>query len=68
MPNTVIEVENLSKKYRLGTIGTGTLSSDLNRWWASVRGKEDPYSKVDLNENYNRTDKSEFFGSTGCKL
>jgi lipopolysaccharide transport system ATP-binding protein len=46
MSDTVIKVENLSKKYRLGTIGTGTLSHDLNRWWASVRGKEDPFSKV----------------------
>lgn len=32
--------------YRLGTIGTGTLSHDLNRWWAGVRGKEDPYLKI----------------------
>jgi len=44
--NTVIKVENLSKQYRLGTIGTGTLSHDLNRWWHRVRGKEDPYLKI----------------------
>lgn len=44
--STVIKVENLSKQYRLGTIGTGTLSHDLNRWWHKVRGKEDPYLKV----------------------
>jgi lipopolysaccharide transport system ATP-binding protein len=43
---TVIKVENLSKQYRLGEIGTGTLSKDLNRWWARVRGKEDPYLKI----------------------
>lgn len=47
MTNTVIEVENISKLYQLGQIGTGTLSHDLNRWWAKVRGKEDPFSKVD---------------------
>ena len=47
MANTVIEVENISKLYQLGQIGTGTLSHDLNRWWAKVRGKEDPFSKVD---------------------
>ena len=41
-----IKVEDLSKLYRLGEVGTGTLSQDLNRWWHSVRGKEDPYSKV----------------------
>lgn len=44
--STVIKVENLSKQYRLGKVGTGTLSHDLNRWWHSVRGKEDPYLKV----------------------
>ena len=43
---TVIKVENLSKQYRLGLVGTGTLSHDLNRWWAQLRGKEDPYLKV----------------------
>lgn len=41
-----IRIEDLSKQYRLGQIGTGTLSHDLNRWWARMRGKEDPYSKV----------------------
>ncbi|MFD2244923.1 polysaccharide ABC transporter ATP-binding protein [Pontibacter ruber] len=49
--NTVIKVENLSKQYRLGELGTGTLSHDLNRWWHKIRGKEDPYLKVgDLND------------------
>lgn len=46
MSNTIIQIENLSKQYRLGSIGTGTLSHDINRWWASVRGKEDPYLKI----------------------
>lgn len=46
MSNTAIEFENISKQYRLGTIGTGTISHDLNRWWHQVRGKEDPYLKV----------------------
>ena len=32
--------------YRLGVIGTGTISHDLNRWWHKVRGKEDPYLKI----------------------
>lgn len=41
-----IKVENLSKQYRLGQIGTGTISHDLNRWWASLRGKEDPYARI----------------------
>ncbi len=47
MSNTVIKIENLSKIYRLGEIGTGTLSHDLNRWWAmNIRGKDDPYALV----------------------
>lgn len=42
----VIKIENLGKQYRLGVIGTGTLSHDLNRWWAKLRGKEDPFLKI----------------------
>ncbi|MBL8816820.1 MAG: ABC transporter ATP-binding protein [Planctomyces sp.] len=41
-----IKIENVSKLYRLGTVGTGTLAHDLNRWWHMVRGKQDPYAKV----------------------
>ncbi len=44
--SVVIEVENLSKQYRLGTVSTGTFSHDLNRWWHRVRGKQDPYELV----------------------
>lgn len=44
--DVIMRVENLSKLYRLGLIGTGTLSHDLNRWWHLARGKEDPYAKV----------------------
>jgi lipopolysaccharide transport system ATP-binding protein len=44
--NIILKAENISKQYRLGTVGTGTLSHDLNRWWHSIRGKEDPYLKV----------------------
>ncbi len=43
---TVIKVENLSKLYRLGQVGTGTVSHDLNRWLAKIRGKEDPFALV----------------------
>jgi lipopolysaccharide transport system ATP-binding protein len=46
MSDIAIKVENLSKLYQLGEIGTGTLSRDLERWWANVRGKEDPFAKV----------------------
>ena len=46
MSNVVIKVENLGKQYRLGQVGTGTIASDVNRWWHKVRGKEDPYLQV----------------------
>ncbi len=45
MNDIAIKFENISKQYRLGQIGTGTLSHDLNRWWFKIRGKEDPYLK-----------------------
>jgi hypothetical protein len=46
MSDTVIRVENISKLYRLGEVGTGSLAHDVNRWWHRVRGKEDPYLKI----------------------
>ena len=55
MSNTVIEFNNVGKQYILGSIGTGTLSQDLNRWWANIRGKEDPYLKI--GETNDRTQK-----------
>ncbi|WP_347372878.1 ABC transporter ATP-binding protein [Aequorivita sp. Q41] len=42
----ILKAENISKQYRLGTVGTGTLSHDLNRFWHKIRGKEDPYLKI----------------------
>ena len=38
----VIKVENVSKQYRLGLIGTKTLKGDLQRWWYRMRGLPDP--------------------------
>ena len=46
MSDIAIQFENISKQYRLGVIGTGTISHDLNRWWHKVRGKENPYLKI----------------------
>jgi lipopolysaccharide transport system ATP-binding protein len=43
---TAIKVENLSKAYQLGEIGTGTVSRDIERWVAKIRGKEDPFLKI----------------------
>lgn len=44
--STVIKVENLSKAYQLGQFSTGTISRDIERWWALFRGKEDPFLKI----------------------
>src|SRR6201986_2448489 len=41
-----IKVEQLSKAYQLGDFGTGTLSRDLERFWARIRGKEDLFLKI----------------------
>lgn len=41
-----LKAENISKQYRLGQVGTGTLTHDLNRMWHRARGKEDPYLKI----------------------
>lgn len=46
MKELAIKAENISKQYRLGEVGTGTLSHDLNRLWSRVRGKEDPYLRI----------------------
>ncbi|MBU0697438.1 MAG: ABC transporter ATP-binding protein [Bacteroidetes bacterium] len=55
--STVIEVTDVSKAYQLGQINTGTLSTDLHRWWALKRGKEDPFLRI--GETNDRTTASE---------
>jgi lipopolysaccharide transport system ATP-binding protein len=53
--DVILKVEDISKQYRLGLVGTGTISHDLNRWWKRIIGKEDPYLKV--GETNNRSEK-----------
>lgn len=57
MSDIAIKFENVSKQYRLGSIGTGTLSHDLNRWWMmNIKGKEDPYLKIgQVNDRENKS-------------
>ncbi len=51
MSENVVEVEDLSKLYRLGTIGTGSLRQDINYWWTtSILKKENPFFKLADNE------------------
>ena len=42
MGKIAIEFQNISKQYALGSIELWMPSRDLNRWWARIRGKEDP--------------------------
>jgi lipopolysaccharide transport system ATP-binding protein len=46
MSETILKIENISKQYRLGLVGKGTLDDDLKRWWYKIRGKEDPFLKI----------------------
>lgn len=56
--STAIQISNLSKIYRLGEMGTGTMSRDLERWFKMrIRGQEDPYLKI--GESNDRSKKGE---------
>lgn len=64
MPQPVIKVQSLSKQYRLGSIGTGTIRSDFQRFWAYATGKEDPTLKIgqdnSLNNTIDKTSKNDY--------
>lgn len=50
MSDSAIQIDKLSKRYQLGTIGTGSLRRDMQRWWTmAVRKKADPYFQLDAN-------------------
>lgn len=53
MSELSLKIDNVYKKYRLGTIGGGTLTADLQSLWAKVRHKEDPNSKIGDEHNKN---------------
>lgn len=57
MSKIVIKAEHISKQYRLGLVGTGTVKDDLKRWWYNASGKEDPFMKI--GEANNRAVKGE---------
>lgn len=58
---TILQVTNISKQYRLGTVGTGTLSHDLNRFLHKVRGREDPYLKIGYVNDRSDKGKPDYF-------
>lgn len=64
MQDTVIKIENLKKRYKLGSIGGGTLSADLQSWWAKKTGKDDPNLKI----GEKRESGTEFWALNGVNL
>jgi lipopolysaccharide transport system ATP-binding protein len=55
MSDIAIQIENLSKRYQLGSIGTGSLRQDMQRWWTmAVRKKADPYFQLDSPKAHNQ--------------
>ncbi len=62
--SVAIKFENISKQYRLGEVGTGTLSHDLHRAWAKLRGKPDPFAKVGgINDRTQSSTKNQELGT-----
>ncbi|MEY8686190.1 ABC transporter ATP-binding protein [Bacteroides sp. AN502(2024)] len=61
MDNTAIQFDRVGKLYRLGLVGTGTLSHDLNRWWkTTVLGKEDPYLRIGESNDRSKKGSSDY--------
>ena len=56
----ILKAENISKQYRLGQVGTGTMAHDLNRWWHLVRGMENPYLTIGDTNDRSTKGKSDY--------
>lgn len=56
----IIQVTNLSKQYRLGQVGTGTIKDDVKRWWHRIRGKEDPFLTIGDSNDRSQKGNSEY--------
>jgi len=56
--SVVIKIENVSKQYRLGLIGTNTLKGDLQRWWYNMRGLPDPTLMIGQENSLNNKSKA----------
>ena len=63
MSKVVIKAENISKQYRLGLVGTGTVKDDMKRWWHNLRGKEDPFLKIGEANDRSRKGESDYVWS-----
>lgn len=63
MSKVVIKAEHISKQYRLGLVGTGTVKDDMKRWWYNFRGKEDPFLKIGEANDRSKKGESEYVWS-----
>ena len=59
--DVILSVENVSKLYRLGTVGTGTFGGDVQRFWKTkVLGQEDPFLKIGQTNDRTSKEKADF--------
>lgn len=63
MSNIVIKAENVSKLYRLGQVGSGSIQGDLKRWWWGMTGKGDPFAKIGETNDRSTKGNSEYVWS-----
>lgn len=63
MGSKAIKIENLSKAYQVGDFSSGTISRDLERYWALLRGKEDPFLKIGETNDRSQTGNSDIVWS-----
>lgn len=61
MSDVILKVENVSKLYRLGTVGTGTFGGDVQRFWKTkILGREDPFLKIGQTNDRTSKEKADF--------
>lgn len=61
MNKIAIQFDHVGKLYQLGTVGTGTLSHDINRWWkTTIMHQEDPYLKIGETNDRSQKGNSKF--------
>lgn len=64
MNDLMLKVENVYKKYKLGSVGYGTLVADLQSLWAKILKKEDPNAKIGAKHTENEV----FYALNGVNL
>jgi lipopolysaccharide transport system ATP-binding protein len=59
--DVILKVDNVSKLYRLGTVGTGTFGGDVQRFWKTkILGHEDPFLKIGQTNDRTSKEKADF--------